>query len=363
MSGATRLLITSVGSLVATNLFEALRAIGRERFFVIGANSEAEAVNNFECDVVYRVPPAGAGEAYRAALLGIGRREAPELWIPARDDDVLELAALAGELPGTVLAGPPQAAEIVCDKWLSYCFALERGLSAAPTALDPDAARQLAARHGYPLVVKPRRGAGSIGARFVADGAQLERAMARGGCVAQRVISPAPDWQERLPDPAAGWPLWYSYVDPGQYASQWMVAPDGNALEIGATLNTMVCGRPERSRRIDDPALSAVAGGFARALAEAGWRGPLNVQCRRDADGGYYMFELAGRFAGGLGGREALGLPETRTVLAAVFPDRFAAPEPAPCGTGLTIKRLQTVGLEADALAQLRRDGVWRRCS
>ena len=342
-SAKTRLLITSVGSLVATNLLEALDRIGRERFFIIGINSEPEALNNFACDVVYRVPQAAAADAYHAALAAIEEAERPELWIPTRDDDVLGLARLSQVrvLTGVLLAGSLDAAEIICDKWLSYCFARKHGLKAAATARTFDAALKLVEAHGFPLIVKPRRGSGSIGARFV--------------------TSPASNWSERLPDPVSGWPLWYSYVDPGQYASQWTIAPDGRAIEIGATLNSMMCGKPERSVRVEDRALSETAGGYARSLSTAGWRGPLNVQCRRDANGEFFMFELAGRFAGGLGGREVLGLDETETVLATIFPERFGT-MPRPAGNvAFTLKQPRTVGIDRNALASLRDEGVWRR--
>lgn len=361
----TRLLITSVGSLVATNLLEALTRIGRERFFVIGTNSEAEAANNFACDVAYQVPPAADGAAYRAALEEIGRTEDPELWIPARDDDVVELARLASErgLPGIALVGLPGIAEIICDKWLSYRFAVTHGLSVAPTANTFADAVELAENHGFPLIVKPRRGYGSKGARFVTDAAQLERALSLGNCVAQVVVSAAPDWPAMFPDPGAGWPLWYSYVDPGQYASQWMIAPDGRVIEIGATLNTMVCGRPERTVRVDLPALTETAGGYARELAASGWRGPLNVQCRKEESGNFTMFELAGRFAGGLGGREMVGIPEVETVFAAIFPERFARTAPPAKTCMVALKQPQTRGIYGDDISRLEEAGVWRRSS
>jgi hypothetical protein len=359
----TRLLITAIGSLVATNLLEALAFIGRERFFIIGTNSEPEAANNFACDVVYKVPPTASGGAYRAALAAIGKTEAPELWIPARDDDVLELAKLfAGKtLPGIALVGSLNAAGIICDKWLSYCFAIERGLKVAPTADTFEAALKLVEDHGFPLIVKPRRGYGSKGSCFVTDAAQLERALSVGNSIAQVVISPAPNWADHLPDLTAGWPLWYSYVDPGQYASQWMIAPDGAVIEIGATLNTMICGRPERSVRVDDPSLSRTAGGYARELSALGWRGPLNVQCRRGESNAFYMFELAGRFAGGLGGREMLGIPETETVLSTIFPDRFGRVMPLRPILSVALKQPLTLGIDTESLARLREEGLWRR--
>lgn len=360
-----RVLITSVGSLVATNFLEALQALGRERFFIIGTNSEAEAANNFACDVVYRMPPTGSGEAFRGALADIGGREQPDLWVPSRDDDVLELARLAAArpLPGQVLAGTAAAAEIICDKWLSYCFARELGLKAAPSAATLEEGLRLAETYGFPLLGKPRRGYGSRGARFLLDASHLRAAMAQGDLIVQVPISPAPGWREDLPDFSAGVPLWYTYVDPGQYASQWMVAPDGAAVEIGGSLNVMRSGRNERSVRADDPGLSQTAGDYARALAQIGWRGPLNVQCRRSDRGEFVMFELAGRIAGGLGGRERIGIPETQTMLAVLFPRRFPHPAPGTRGHVVAVKQPHTEAIHAVDMATFEREGVWRRSS
>ena len=58
-----RLLLMSVGSLVGTALLECIEALGRERFELVGMNSESGAVNNFRMDVCYLSPPARAAEA------------------------------------------------------------------------------------------------------------------------------------------------------------------------------------------------------------------------------------------------------------------------------------------------------------
>lgn len=357
-----RLLITAVGSLVATNLLEALVRVGRERFYVIGVNSDAESPNNFDCDVAYTVPATAAGTAFAEALLAIAEIERPELWIPGRDADVLALAKLhaAGKLAGQALVGSVQAADTMDDKWLSYCFAKAHGLPVVPTANTLDAAASLAQQYGYPLIVKPCRGFGSIGVRFVTDEVQLARALAASKAIAQPVIAPEPGWWDAFPDPADGMPLWFSYVDPGQYASTWLIEPGGQPLEIGSTLNTMVCGRPERSVRVDEPALTATGSAYARALAAFGWRGPLAVQCRRADDGSFLMVELMGRYAGGLGAREVLGMGEVATMLAAYFPERFPVQHMSDSAI-LTRKRPQTLGIAGSALRQLQETGVWRR--
>jgi hypothetical protein len=195
------------------------------------------------------------------------------------------------------------------------------------------------------------------------DQGQLQRALAHEDLLVQVPIALASDWDAPLPDFSTGVPLWYTYVDPGQYSSQWLVAPDGEVIEIGSTLSVMRSGRNERSMWADEPELSRTAGDYACALAQAGWRGPLNVQCRRSAQGEFFMFELAGRIAGGLGGRERVGIPETQMLLATLFPGRFSAPSGEPRHGVVTAKQPRTLAIDAEDMQVFRQEGVWRRSS
>lgn len=364
MEEPLRLLVTSVGSLVATNLFEGLHRLGRDRFFVIGTSTEAEAAGNYACDVVLRVPPTADRPRWSQALAQWGEESRPDLWIPTRDDDVCALAQLAADvcLPGQAMVGAPAVADLIGDKWLSYQFATERGLPVAPSAHTLVDAQRLAGQHGYPLIVKPRRGYGSRGTRLVFDDGQLARVFATGvSWIAQPFLNPASGWDADLPDPALGMPLWYSYRDPGQYAVVSIIGPTGRVEPIGATLNQMVCGRPERSVRETDPVLLLLGQHYAEALAGAGWRGPVNVQCRRLPDGTYVMFELAGRLAGGLGARDALGMPEVWRTLEAWCPGRIAPTEPSGIGA-LAIKESRTLTVSAADIRTFETTGRWHRC-
>lgn len=365
--GKLRLLVTSAGSLVATNLLESLSTLGRERFFIAGTNSVSEAAGNFVCDAVLRVPPTEDRDAWMRTLRSWGDEIRPDLWIPTRDDDVCALAMLAAEMPltGRALVGSPEVADLIADKWRSFVFAEAHRLPVVRTAADLEGAEALAAAHGFPLIVKPRRGYGSRGTRLVFDEGQLRRLLANGHWVVQPFVHPAPGWERSLPDPAYGMPLWYSYEDPGQYSVVALVRPDGVAELVGATLNTMVCGRPERTVREENPDLLGLGQAYAEALARDGWRGPVNVQCRRLPDGRFEMFELAGRFAGGLGGREAVGFDEVCQVLAAWCPAAAvpAARVPDRGPSSVAVKQPCTVALSRSALEAFEREGRWLRSS
>lgn len=365
MKERLRLLITSVGSLVATNLFEGIDRLGRDRFFVVGTSTEAEAVGNYACDAVVRVPPTLDRSRWAQALRQWGEETQPDLWIPTRDEDVSALARLATDvrLPGQALVGSPALADLIGDKWLSYRFAVERGLPVAPSANTLDVALALADEHGYPLIVKPCRGYGSRGTRLVFDAGQLARVLATSDAwIVQPFLNPAAGWDADLPNPALGMPLWYSYRDPQQYAAVSIIGPTGEVQLVGATVNTMICGRPERSVPVTDPLLVRVGLDYAQALAQAGWRGPVNVQCRRLADGQYVMFELAGRLAGGLGAREAVGMQEVWRTLDAWCPDRIPQPASAPDAGTVAVKASRTLTLSAADIRTFETSGRWHRC-
>src|SRR5207244_13378107 len=116
-TGRIRLLILSIGSLVAHNVLQAL-SDRREHVFVIGANSNPNAASNFRTEVSYLVPPAAREDDYVRAIERIIAQEAPDLVIPGRDDDILVLARMKPRFVAkpVLMVGSVAGAEIMDDK-------------------------------------------------------------------------------------------------------------------------------------------------------------------------------------------------------------------------------------------------------
>lgn len=360
-----RILFLSGGSLVGRNVLATLAGC-RDALTLVATSSVADEPALFDFDAAYLVPPTLADPAaFERRLLAVIDRESPDLVVPGRDDDVLFLAGLGERRPDLaprLLVGNLRTAEVVTDKWRSYEFCREHGLPFADS-LVRGASRtpaQFAHERGWPLVAKPRRGFSSRDILIVTNEGQLERALARGDYVVQQFLGDPRRVTEHL---AAierdGIPLTQSFQG-HKHSIQVCIAPDGATVHVICTQNLRPTPTTKRVRPDTDPDARALGERCARVFSAAGWRGPLNVQCQRDATGELRIHEFNGRFSGATADRWLLGYDEVGPTLAA-FTGRTlpqgATPSP-PADQAL--EGLASRAVDPVRVATLARDGVWR---
>ncbi len=211
------------------------------------------------------------------------------------EDDVLRAARLRERLglPGQSVA----SALALRDKYVMKRQARASGL-AVPEFAAVDAPGDLldfVATHGYPVVVKPRRGAASVGVRRLRDGADLD-VFLRGGD-----LPAAPERRDE-------W-LVETYVDATMYHVDGVMAGgvllhswpsrygSGNAEALwSAAVITSTLLAP------DDP-VTPVLQQFAARVARALPAGPMptsfHLEAWVDADGPPILCEIASRTGGG----------------------------------------------------------------
>ena len=188
------------------------------------------------------------------------------------DVELPPLAARRDDLGGAVLAAPSVATlDVTLDKWelARRCTPLlrvpvTRLLNADGVALAWD----------FPVIVKPRRGAGSRGVRLVADRAALE------------AIEPdeALIIQEHLPG--------------DEFSVDVLASGDGTVVAAVPRTRTRVdSGVSIAGRTLHDEGLESTAAAVARAI---GLRGVANVQLRRDTEGVPALLEVNPRFPGAM---------------------------------------------------------------
>ncbi|HET9763056.1 MAG TPA: hypothetical protein VFR50_06045 [Casimicrobiaceae bacterium] len=361
-----RLLVLSVGTRVGQNVLSVL-ASRRGAVDVVATSSVANEPALFECDAVYLAPPtATEPEAFERLLLEIVANERIDLVVPCRDDDVVFLAALRERRPDVaprLLCGGAEPARIIVDKWLSAQFSVRHALPFVPSIASDEMhdAAEFARRHGLPLVAKPRRGYASQDVYIVCNEAQLARALVEPGWVVQQFLGDPRAVDEYLAGvDARGLPLFHTFQGL-KHSLQALIAPDGAVAHLICTRNSSRLRRSKRVESDDDPAVRALGERCARAFAAAGWRGPLNIQCLRSAEGELRVHEFNGRFTGATVERWLLGYDEVGASIecfTGIALPRDRPPVTAPIEAFEWVTARAVDRRHAETLA---RDRVWRR--
>jgi carbamoyl-phosphate synthase large subunit len=360
-----RLLVLAAGTRVGQNIL-ATFAGRRDGVRLVATTSVADEPGPFGYDTVHLVPETRSPE-YEAKLLDVVASERIDLVVPCRDDDVLMLAGVRErrpELAARLLCGSVAAARAICDKAEGFAFSVRHDLPFAPTLVDagPEACAAFAREHGFPLVVKPRRGYASLGVFLVWNERQLVHAFAREGTVAQKFLGdPAVFTRFQEAVERDGLPLFHTFQGT-RHSIQVLIAPDGRVADV-------MCIRLRSDRRRSktvmadpEPVARGIGERCGAAFSAAGWRGPLNIQCQKDAGGRMMIHEFNGRFTGATMTRWHLGFDEVGTTIAA-FTGRSIGPAPCVPSTAPReiFESVEARGADQRDVATLARDGVWHR--
>lgn len=353
--------VTGIGSLVGQVILDSLEG-RRTGLFLVGCNKTPDTPNNFRCDRVHLVPATDSPE-FAAAILQLCELERPALVIPGRDPDIVRLSKLAEEhadLQMVLLAGSARMAEMMADKAATANFSRRHGLPFAESVETdaPDAvvaAQALLERHGLPLIAKPCRGSGSLGVRIIMDKAHLDAALSCPGLLLQPFLDPPPVLG---PPHGVGVPFFWGIEENRIHGVQVLIRRDGLVGPSFGFRARLVSGRCERLERNNDPDLLAVGNAFAQAVAAEGWRGPFNVQAKRDREDAWKVIELNGRFSGGTSARRHVGFDEVALVVNEWL-GKPVVPLQRSSSARVVVRQFTDRPLDTDALAALAKEGVW----
>lgn len=360
----TVLLILSVGSLVASNILDSVEAF-RPDLRVIGINSEAEAPNNFRCDRVYLAPSARDGDGYWRRVQQVLALERPDLVMAGREQDLTLMAAWREQhsiWANCLLVGSSSLSMAMTDKLGGHDWAVSRGLRFAPTvaASDPTARHCALAwmdQFDCGLIAKPRVGGGSRGVRVMLDEAALTTVLGDAQVVIQPYLADITPYRALQQQSGLGLPLFWTPTLT-QYVAQTVIGPDGRVLGRFDMEATMVGGRYDRTREFNDGALRQAGDHYARHLAQAGWRGPVNVQFVRHPKWGFHAIEFCASATAGLTPRLLLGFDEMALTLSAWTGKTFERRSKPPVSR-VALRVTCDVGLDEEATATLCTHGTW----
>lgn len=271
VSTRKRVLVTGVGGPAGVAVLRSL--LKRADVEVYAGDMDGWASGLYLVDANHRrILEPGLSPTFVAGIRQLCLDDRLDVVISTVDVELPPLAAARDDLAGAVLAAPSVATlNVTLDKWelAQRCAPLLR--VPVTRLFNTDGA---ALNWTFPVIVKPRRGAGSRGVRLVADRAALE------------AIEPdeALIIQEHLPG--------------DEFSVDVLAAADGTVVAAVPRTRTRVdSGVSIAGRTVHDEGLESTAAAVAKAI---GLRGVANVQLRRDTEGVPALLEVNPRFPGAL---------------------------------------------------------------
>jgi len=271
--------------------------------------------------------PLAREPGYMDALEVILARVRPDIVFVGTDVELLAFAEARDRLERTfgtkVVVSSPRVVEIADDKLETARFLGSKGFR-PPRSVDPAdraALESLIDELGFPLIVKPRHGARSVGFAVVRDRHELERACSVDAPVVQE------------------------YVDGDEYTAGALSLPTAEDVFTIVMRRDLRDGNTYRAFVEPFEELNAQIVEMAKALAP---HGPANFQFRVADDGVARVFEINGRFSGTTPLRARAGFNEVElTIRSLVFGERIRAPK----ARSMTILRhWEETVVEPDAL-------------
>ena len=185
-----KILVTGAGALLGQGLIRAIRASTLDAK-IIAVDPNPLSAGLYWADASHLVPMADNPD-YLERLCEVLAVERPDVIIPGTDVELLTLAEnqsrIEEDFATHLIVSSPAVVKIADDKWLTAEFLRNEGLGHVPSCLPGDE-RTLIDEYGFPLIIKPRVGARSVGFRVIRDADELERSLAhQPGIVIQKYV-------------------------------------------------------------------------------------------------------------------------------------------------------------------------------
>ena len=285
-----KVLVTGAGALLGQGIIKSLR-MAPTQYEIVAVDPDPRAVGLYWADKAYLVPFA-VDPGYVDRIWRIIDRERPEALLVGTDVELMMFAIHKSQIElcydTRVIVSSQDVIRIADDKWLTYEFLASNGFPHPKSSL-PDGVSDLLCECAFPLIVKPRVGARSVGVHKVRNEQELNLALSQ---VQNPII------QECVATPEQ------------EYTS-------GIVISAGIVRATVTMRRNLRDgntyRAYVEP--DAPFNGLLANVAEKlGGLGPLNFQFRLD-QGVPKIFEINARFSGTTPLRAYTGFNEVDAVV------------------------------------------------
>lgn len=174
-----RVLVTGAGALLGQGIMQSMLRSNIKDLEIIAADPSPLSAGLYWTNERYLLPKANEPD-FIESVDRLIKKTRPDLVIPGTDVELMPLALNRSRLErmhGTkILVSDPAIIEIANDKYKTFQFFRENGFM-PPDSCLPGEELALIERVGFPLIVKPRTGARSVGVSKVEDIASLKKAI------------------------------------------------------------------------------------------------------------------------------------------------------------------------------------------
>lgn len=164
---SSRVLVTAAGSIVAQGIIKSLKLANKESkrdYTIISADASPLAAGLYRCDRGIIIPLASSPQ-YIDRVIEICQDNEIQAIFCGSDDELLVLASakerIEDETGAKLITGSLEVLQIARDKWSTFQFCKANNIPCAPSALPEDEG-DFIREFGFPVVIKPREGYGSL---------------------------------------------------------------------------------------------------------------------------------------------------------------------------------------------------------
>lgn len=360
-----KILITSVGSLVGTNILDVLDFPGfsrRDAVTVYGTNSIPVSPNNFRCDECFLLPNTSSGD-FGKLIIDIINKVQPDLILSGRDEDTEVLWNIVNDnkLTAKVPYGDIKTLIYALDKWETWEFTQKYDLPFAETFMmgksgGLDELKAFCEKFEYPLIAKPVRGFASKGVFFIRDWDDAKEASAFENYIFQEYLGEKGINDKYFEMMDGFTPLFTHAPNIYHHSCHTFISPDGTIDPIFISHNQHDSGVTMGFRKVYDDELERLTINYAKALHAEGGAGPVTVQYRKDKHGQYKAQEMNMRTNGNtfprfLLGQDDLGLIVNAFVEGFDFPVYKVSKETEQCVIAKSLLSNKIENADLDALS------------
>src|SRR5579885_810233 len=179
----SNVLVTASGGIVAQGIIKCLNIANKQKksdlsYKIISTDISAKAPGLYRTDEGILVPSVTAPNYLNFIMKTCIEKKIKAIFIGS-DEELLPLTMASQEIErktgAIVLSNPIDVVSKAGDKWKTFEYLKEKGLPCADSSLPQDQDRFLK-EHGFPIVVKPREGHGSLHFYIVCHNRDLESA-------------------------------------------------------------------------------------------------------------------------------------------------------------------------------------------